>query len=146
MSTLRQDPIQIADFTTQAPVSTGDTVNKAERTNDVVAGPVIVKRFGAVTLGTPQTVNASGDTTVYTPTAGKSIRLKWLGLSSPSTNTANTTVTVKLGGTTIYIWELGAPGAFAHAFVREGPVNGLLVVNLTANQVVRVNFDLEEFP
>lgn len=105
----------------------------------------LLKRFGKVSLGTPQTVSASGDTTVYTPTAGKAIRLKWLGLSSPSTNTANTTATVKLGGVALYKWEMGAPGGFAHSFVREGAVNAVLVVNLSAAQTVQVNFDLEEF-
>jgi|SRR5579859_859595 len=101
-------------------------------------------RFG-VSTGSPSTVSSAGDTTVYTPTTGKSVRLKWIGLSSPSTNTAPTTVKVSIGATEIYRWSMGAPGAFAHGVVREGAVNDVVKVNLSAAQTVFVNLDLEEF-
>ena len=138
-------PMTITEDSTNSVVNAGDSVNKAVRANDVVTGPMLTKRFGAVSLGAPQTVTQQGNTTVYTPTAGKSIRLKWLGMSSPSTNTATTVATVSLGSNTIYIWDMGAPGAFAHGSVREGAVNGTLVVNLSVAQTVHVNMDLEEF-
>lgn len=104
----------------------------------------LLARFG-VSSGAPATVSAIGSSIVYTPTAGKRVRLKWIGLSSPSTNTATVLVTILLGGTPIYLWDMGAPGAFAHGTVREGPVNGVLSVSLSDSQVVRVNFDVEEF-
>lgn len=106
--------------------------------------PNIRKRFG-VSSGSAQTVSSSGDTTVYTPASGRHIRLKWIGLSSPSSNSASVLVTVKIGSITLYIWDMGAPGAFAHGTVREGAVNEVLKVNLSDAQTVRVNFDLEEF-
>ena len=112
---------------------------------DSLPNRTIEKRFGAVSNGTPQTVSGAGDTLVHSPASGKALRVKWLGLSSPPENTATTVVTVKLSGNPIYIWAMGAPGAFAHSFVREGDVNGTLVVNLSAAQTVYVNFDLEEF-
>lgn len=104
----------------------------------------LLNRFGPVT-GTPVTVSASGDTTIFTPSAGKRVRLKWIGLSSPSSNTASVLVTVKLGGSPIYLWDMNAPGAFAHSSVREGPVDGALSVNLSSAQTVRVNIDVGEF-
>lgn len=104
----------------------------------------ILARFG-VSSGSPATVAVAGNTTVYTPSSGKRVRLKWIGLSSPSTNTASMLVTISLGGTPIYAWDMGNPGAFAHGTVREGPVDGVLSVNLSDSQTVRVNFDLEEF-
>lgn len=106
----------------------------------------LAARFGVVSGG-PSTVSALGDTTVYTPGAGMRVRLKWVGLSSPSTNTAPTTATVKWSGASgeIYRWSMGAPGAFAHGSVREGAVNESLIVNLSAAQSVFVNLDVEEF-
>jgi endonuclease YncB( thermonuclease family) len=95
--------------------------------------------------GTTQTVTASGDTTVYTPGSGKAIRLKWLGMSSPDSNANSTVATVKLGGTSIYAWDFSKNGgAFAHGCVREGSVNGTLVINLSVAATLHVSMDLEE--
>lgn len=103
-------------------------------------------RFGVV-RGTPQTLTTSGDHTVYTPASGKRIRLKWLWLSTPSTNSASVLAVAKWGGASgdIYFVDLGAPGAFGHSSVREGEVDETLVVNLDGAQTVRVNLDVEEF-
>jgi hypothetical protein len=110
-----------------------------------VQDQTVDKRFGVVS-GTPQTVSLAGDTTIYTPAAGHRVRLKWVGLSSPSTNTATVIATVKWSdGTLIYIWDLGAPGAFAHSSVREGAVDASLVVTLSGSQTIRFNLDVEEF-
>ncbi len=113
---------------------------------DAASESTLAARFGAVT-GSPVTVTAAGDTTVYTPAAGMRVRLKWVGLSSPSTNSAPTTATVKWSGATgnVYRWSMGAPGAFAHGSVREGAVDEALVVNLSEAQSVFVNLDVEEF-
>jgi hypothetical protein len=108
------------------------------------AARALLGRF-SVSHGAPVTVSAVGDTTVYTPIPGNRIRLKWIGLSTPNTNTDTALVTVSLGGAPIYAWDMGNPGAFAHGTVREGPIDGVLAVNLSAAQTVRVNFDLEEF-
>lgn len=95
--------------------------------------------------GSPVTISASGATTVYTPSSGKRVRLYWVGLSSPSSNTGTVTATVSLGGSAIYVWDMGAPGAFAHKSVREGPADGTITVTLSGSQTVHVNLDLEDF-
>jgi hypothetical protein len=121
------------------------------KTGTVVGGLALdsdilpIKNRFSPSIGSPATVAAAGNTTVYTPAAGKSIRLKWIGLSSPSTNTAVNLVDVILSGTTIYRWDMGFPGAFAHGTVREGAVNGTLVVSCSNAQPLHVNFDVEEF-
>jgi hypothetical protein len=102
-------------------------------------------RFG-VSTGFAQSVSSPGATTVYTPAAGSRARLKWIGLSSPAGNTAETVVSIRFAaGTPFYIWNMGAPGAFAHGTVREGGVDEPLIVSLTAGQMVYVNFDVEDF-
>lgn len=98
-------------------------------------------------FGTPQTVSSSGDTAIYTPQAGKRVRLIWAGLTAPSTNTADVVATLKWdrgANPNIYTLNLSAPGAFAHRTRREGPRDGVLVLNLNAAQTVQVNLDVEE--
>jgi hypothetical protein len=102
-------------------------------------------RFG-VSSGSAQAVSSPGDTTIYTPASGKRVRLKWIGLSSPAANTAETVVSIRFGsGTPFYIWNMGAPGALGHGTCREGGVDEPLNVSLTTGQTVYVNFDVEDF-
>jgi hypothetical protein len=106
----------------------------------------ITKRFGAVSLGTPQLINIVGPTVLHTPASGCRIRLKWIALATPDTNTAAIVATVNLSGQDIYIWPLGAPGAFMHSSVREGDIDGTLQITLSdSGQNVYVNMDIEEF-
>lgn len=99
-----------------------------------------------VTLGTPQLINTSGNTVLFTPPSGKRIRLKWLAMTSPDTNSSTVIVTIVLSGTSLYIWPLGVPGIFSHNSVREGDVDGTLVANLNiSGQNVYINMDLEVF-
>lgn len=107
---------------------------------------VLESKFGP-SHGTPQTLSTSGDHDVYVPVSGYRVRLKWVGFSSPDSNTATVLATLKWSGATgsIYAWDLSAPGAFAHGTVREGAVDEKLVVNLDGAQTVRVNLDVEEF-
>lgn len=115
-------------------------------TNGLALESTLSHRFGVVTLGTPQLVNVIGPTTLYTPTSGRRIRLKWLALATPDTNTATVIATVNLSNKDIYIWPLGAPGAFMHSSVREGEIDGILKITLSASaQDVYVNLDIEEF-
>lgn len=117
---------------------------------DVV--PVSGGRFASLTnaapspvVGGPTTVSTSGDTALYTPAAGRSARVRWVGLRAASTNGAPVTVVLSLGGTVIYRWELEPSDIFSHGFNREGPVNGALSVNLSASQTVYCNVDAEDF-
>lgn len=110
----------------------------------------VTNRFSP-SAGNAVEVTASGDTAIYTPTPGKAIRLKWLGLSSHPTGTAAVKVQAKFGtgGTPFYIWWMGAPGAFAHGVVRESAVNDVLYVNCDvapgASKPLLVDIDVEEF-
>lgn len=106
--------------------------------------PEITARFG-VSTGSPQMINTSGLTVLYTPSAGKKIRLKWIALATPDSNSASVIATVTLGSTNIYMWPLGAPGAFMHSSVREGGKDELLTITLSDSQDVYVNLDIEEF-
>ena len=96
-------------------------------------------------LGAPVVVNSIGTTTIYTPSAGKSIKLKWFAMASSDTNTATVIATVTLGDNDIYIWPMCSPGAFMHSSIREGAPDGILTVTLSAAQTVYVNIDVEEF-
>lgn len=95
-------------------------------------------QVGATTL-------TAASTTLYTPTAGKKLRLRWLSLSSLSTGT-ECLVTVLFGGQTIYVWGLPAPGAFSRRSIRQADnANDPFVVTLSpAGGPVYLNFELEE--
>jgi hypothetical protein len=104
-----------------------------------------IKNRFSPSIGAPTIVNASGLTTLHTPAAGQRIRFKWVGMSTPPTNGNTVFATIKLGGESLYSWYMGAPGAFAHGAVREGPVDGLLEIDCDVAQPIAVNIDVEEF-
>ena len=85
------------------------------------------------------TVTASGSTTIYTPTAGKRIRLRWLyAINDPG---SAATPLIKI--------FLGAEEKFrVYAIIKRqwttGPVNGALIVNLSEAAEVACTFLLEE--
>lgn len=95
--------------------------------------------------GSPAVLNTSGDHVLYTPASGKSIRLKWIGIKAPRTNNGDVVITIKFNTTEIYKWYLTRSDLFAHATIREGAVNESLIVNLSDNQYIYANFDVEEF-
>ncbi len=105
---------------------------------------VLENRFG-LALGSPKLVNTAGTTTLYTPASGKRIRLRWLAMATPDTNTATVIATITLGGVDIYMWPLPSPGAFMHSSVREADIDGILTITLTGSQDVYCNIDVEEF-
>lgn len=116
-----------------------------ENGNEVGSGLLILKNRFSASAGSPVVVTVMDRTVIHAPAPGKRIRLKWIGLSTPSNNGAPTEVSVWLGGTRIYLWAMGAPGAFAHGVVREGAVDDELAITQTAAQRVLVNIDIEEF-
>ena len=99
----------------------------------------------SATLGTAEyvavaaAVTASGDTVIYTPAAGKSIRLHWVYAINNPAALMPAMLTIKLGGITKYI----AYGVSKRQ-VDTGPVNGQLVVNLSVAGNVACTFRLEE--
>lgn len=113
-----------------------------------VRDTVITKRFGVVSLGAPSgVISVAGPTTLYTPTAGMKVRLKWIHLAGSQNNSAEVVATIKLGTVTVYIVPLSNPGVFSHASLREAVnANDLLTITLSpAGQNVYANFDVEEF-
>lgn len=87
----------------------------------------------------PFTVVNAGDTTVYTPAAGKSIRLRWIyAINDPTASTAPV-ISVKLGTTEIYrVYALSKRQKVT------GPVNGQLIINLSVPGNVQVTALIEE--
>ena len=102
----------------------------------------LVRRFGKAT--TAAATSVAGNSTLYTPSAGLAVRLKWVYLATPSSST-DTVATVKLGATTAYQVPLPAPGVFMRTSIREGIANAALTIELSAATTVYVNYELEVF-
>ena len=84
-------------------------------------------------------VTNAGDTTLYTPAAGKKIRLRWsYALNDPAALTP-ARITIKLGSQVEYITY-----GVSKSLVDTGPINGALIVNLSAAGNVACTFRLEE--
>ena len=87
----------------------------------------------------PLLVTAAGDTTAYTPAAGKRIRLRWVyAINDPSAATP-ARVTIRLGADVKYI----AYG-ISKKQVDTGPIDGALIVNLSQAGNVACTFRIEE--
>jgi hypothetical protein len=85
------------------------------------------------------TVTASGDTVVYTPSAGKRIRVYWSYAITDPGSSASPLIKIILGGT-----EKFRVYALSKRQQMTGPVDGTLVVNLSTAASVAVTFVLEE--
>jgi len=86
------------------------------------------------------TVTNSGTTTVYTPAAGKSIKLRWLFITPSLESDPFPLIGVKIGSTDLYRFY----GAMAKRQVKTGAVNAALTVNLSVSGSVAVTAILEE--
>lgn len=84
-------------------------------------------------------LTGSGDTLIYTPTAGKAIRLQWIYALNNPANVNPSLITIKLGGTTKFVTY-----GISKRQQITGPVNGTLVVNLDLPNNVAVSAVLEE--
>lgn len=85
------------------------------------------------------TVTAIGDTTIYTPAAGKRVRLRWIYLINDPTAATPTLIRVMLGAQEKY-----RVYALSKRQMVTGPVDGPLVINLSALGAVAVTAILEE--
>ena len=85
------------------------------------------------------TVTASGSTTIYTPAAGKRIRLRWFYAINDPGSTASPLVRVYLGATEIF-----RVYAISKRQLVLGPVDGALTVELSEAAEVAVTALLEE--
>jgi hypothetical protein len=85
------------------------------------------------------TVTDSGNTTIYTPAAGKAIRLHWVYAINKPTSDVSPLIKVFLGSTEIYrVWAL------SKRQVTTGIVDAPLIVNLSEGANVAVTVLLEE--
>lgn len=84
-------------------------------------------------------VTASGDTTVYTPAAGKRVRLHWIYAINDPVSTTAPLIKVKLGASEKY-----RVYALSKRQLVTGPTDGALVVNLGVAGNVAVTALLEE--
>ena len=85
------------------------------------------------------TVTASGATTLYTPSSGKRIRVRWFYAINDPGSTASPLIKAFLGGTEIY-----RVYAISKRQMVTGPVDGVLSVNLSEAAEVAVTVLLEE--
>lgn len=85
------------------------------------------------------TASAAGDTTVYTPAAGKRVRIRWIYAINDPTASSAPLIRVLLGGSEKY-----RVYALSKRQMVTGPVNGPLVINLSAAGAVAVTVLLEE--
>ncbi len=85
------------------------------------------------------TVTAAGDTTLYTPQAGKRVRMRWCyAINDPSAST-NPLIKVFLGAAEVY-----RVYAVSKRQLVLGPVDGALKINLSSSGQVAVTVLLEE--
>lgn len=110
---------------------------------DLDPDTTIVRRFAKAETATATSVSSASNT-IHTPASGKSIRLKWIYVASPSTS-SETVVTVSLGASVAYQFPLPAPGIFMRTSIRESVADGTLSVALSPATTVYVNYELEEF-
>lgn len=99
-------------------------------------------------LGLSGIVASSGDTAILTPTAGQSVRLFYINLGSPGSNTlATQIVTVRFGANApiytiplvpgaIFARNIGAGGRAAGYYQQGQAINEQLILNLTVNEPV----------
>ncbi len=85
------------------------------------------------------TVTASGSTTIYTPTAGKRIRLRWIYAINDPGSSASPLIKIFLGNQ-----EKFRLYAISKRQWTTGPVDGALIVNLSEAAEVACTFLLEE--
>lgn len=146
---LRASPVPVSTGQLQAltndelrsspvPVSTGQ--DQALTNDQLRVAPVDVADSGEREyIHVVATASQSGDTEIYTPSPGKRVVLRWIYAINDPTSGAAPMIKVKLGGEEKYrVWALSKRQKVT------GPINGKLVINLTAAGNVAVTAILEE--
>jgi hypothetical protein len=85
------------------------------------------------------TITASGSTTVYTPSAGRRVRLRWIYTLNDPGSSASPLIKVFLGAE-----EKFRVYALSKRQFCTGPVDGALIINLSEAAEVAVTALLEE--
>jgi len=97
-------------------------------------------RFGGGKTAVPFTVTAAGDTTIYTPAAGKAVRLFSVSALADSDQATTPLIKVLLGSV-----EVTRGHAIGDWEIREGAANGALKLNLSEANSVSGTVYLKEF-
>lgn len=85
------------------------------------------------------TVVNAGETTLYTPAAGKRVRLHWIYAINDPVSSTSTKITIKIGTQVYYVaWALSKRQQFT------GPVDGSLSIILSSPGEVAVTAFIEE--
>lgn len=84
-------------------------------------------------------VTAAGSTTIYTPTAGKRVRLRWIYAINNPSSTVSPLIKVLLG-----VQEKYRVYALSKRQVAVGPVDGALIINLSEAADVAVTALVDE--
>lgn len=117
-----------------------------------VSNPVPTDAIEGAITAVSETVTASGETAVITPSAGKAVRLWWYNINADPGNSAHVVAGLRFGTGAADFFKISLSqygGAIAHgykagrAFV-QGAADEPLIVNLSAAQTVYCNFDCEE--
>jgi hypothetical protein len=85
------------------------------------------------------TVTASGSTTIYTPSSGRRVRLRWIYAISDPAGVSSPLISVFLGAQEKY-----RVYALSKRQLCTGPVDGVLAISLSAAGSVAVTALLEE--
>jgi hypothetical protein len=85
------------------------------------------------------TITASGNTTIYTPAAGKRIRVRWSYAINDPGSTASPLIKISLGAQEKY-----RVYAISKRQMTTGAVDAPLIINLSEAAEVAVTFLLEE--
>ena len=97
-------------------------------------------RFGGGKTAVPFTVTAAGDTTIYTPAAGKAVRVFSVSALADSDQSTTPLIKVILGAA-----EVTRGHAIGDWEIREGAANGALKLNLSEPNSVSGTVYLKEF-
>lgn len=98
-----------------------------------------LRRYGGGKTAVCATITASGNTTVYTPTAGKAIRLYWVSAQNDPASLLSPLIKISIGSTEYY-----RAFATSHWEVFTGAVNAALVVNMSSGGNVAFTAHFEE--
>lgn len=84
-------------------------------------------------------LTTAGDNVVYTPAAGKRVRLHWVYAVNDPAATAPAKITLSLGAVVKYVTY-----GVSRKQVDTGPINGAVVINLSQASTVACTLRLEE--
>lgn len=144
---LRATPVPVSGtfFQTTQPVSVASLPLPSSAATDTVLqqvrdrAPVALSSADAELTHVPFTVTASGDTDLRTPAVGKAIRLHWISLLNDPSATSPALMKVFLGTDEKYRGY-----AISKRQRVTGPVDGHLIINLSASGNVSGTAILEE--